>query len=287
VPHYLWRSADKLNKAGLMWDGPGQLLILALFLYFAPGGFWLGYVGTRTILTKLFDTLERANPADVDTALSEPLKIDAQGKIDPPAAPKTRSADAALLALPVSSLTDARQLAAWGAAKARANDLESAAVALQQASQADPSFSPAKQALATVYAAQSRKDEAQKLLQDEDTETGLFISLHYPAPQGFTKALEIGNRLLQRPGAANNLNLHIWLACAYGQQHAWAKAASNTTLMEEARKAVVREVKTAVGIDPQKAKPLLRSLWQPPPGSSENDLGSIPSDDSDLKGLLD
>jgi hypothetical protein len=288
VPHYIWQSADKLNKAGFMWDGPGQLLAVALFLYFAPGGFWLGYIGTRTILTKLFDSLEGPTAEVVNTALSEPLKIDVQGKIDPSTTPKTHSADAALLALPLSALNTSRELAAWGAAKARNNDLESATVALQQATQSDPSDPQAKQALATVYTAQSRKTEAQKVLQgqDQDNEVGLFVALYQDPPAGFTRAIQIGSRLEKRPDAETNLNLHVWLACAYGQQHAFATANNDSGLAEEARKNVVREIEIAVGIDAQKAKPLLRAFWQAQSGATDNDLASIPQDDSDLKRLL-
>jgi hypothetical protein len=288
VPHYLWQSADKLNKAGFMWDASGQLLVIALFLYFAPGGFWLGYIGTRTILTKLFDSIDGPSPDTVNSALAEPLKIDAQGRIDPSTASKTRSADSAMLNFPVTALNTSRELTAWGTAKARNNDLESATVALQQATKADPLDPLAKQALATVYAAQSRKTEAREVLQDgnQATEVGLFIALYENPPEGFTKALDIGSRLLQQPDAPNNLNLHIWLACAYGQQHAFAKKIGNNALADSARQNVIKEVETALKIDPQKARPLLRSFWQSPAGALDDDLASIPPDDPDLKRLL-
>lgn len=288
VPHYLWQSADKINKAGFMWDGHGQLLAIAIFLYFAPGGFWLGYIGTRTILTKLFDSIDGPSPETVNTALGEALKIDPQGNIDPSTAPKTHSADAALLALPLNALNTPRELAAWGAAKARNHDLESATVALQQATQADPSDPLAKQALATVYAAQSRKADAQKVLEgtDQDNEVGMFIALYEEPPGGFTKALEIGKRLQQKPEADSNLNLHIWLACAYGQQHAYAKSRNDTEQMAEAEKQVEREVEIAVRIDPQKAKPMLRKFWMPPAGSTDDDLATIPSNNAKLTRLL-
>lgn len=288
VPHYLWQSADKINKAGFKWDGHGQLLALAIFLYFAPGGFWLGYIGTRTILTKLFDSIDGPSPETVNAALAETLKIDPEGNIDPSTAFKTHSADAALLALPLSALNTPREFAAWGTAKARNNDLESATVALQQATQADPSNPLTKNALATVYAAQSRKVEAQKVLQgtDQDNEVGIFVALYQDPPGGFTKAIEIGKRLQQKAGAESNLNLHIWLACAYGQQHAYAKRKENAEQMAEAEKQVEREVEIAVGIDPQKAKPMLRKFWQPLEGSLDDDLATIPRENETLNRLL-
>jgi hypothetical protein len=58
MPSYVWRVAGELNTYGFGWEPYGRLLALGLFFYFAPGGFWLGYVGTRTILTKLFEFIE-------------------------------------------------------------------------------------------------------------------------------------------------------------------------------------------------------------------------------------
>jgi len=285
VPHYLWQAAEKINNAGFKWDGSGQLLAIALFLYFAPGGFWLGYIGTRTILTKLFDSIDGPSPGDVNTTRKEGLKIDAQGRITESTDPAVKSADAALLTVPIYAVNSSRDLTAVGMARARHNDLESAAVALQEANRADPADPVAKQALATVYAAQRRGSDAEKIIQgDQDNELAVFLAL-YEEPNGFTKAIEIGTRLLRLPSAAKSLNLHVWLACAYGQQHAAAVKAGDTTQAEEARKKVVEEVQTALGIDP-KAKALLYSLWQPSANPDENDLASIPKDDSDLKRLL-
>jgi hypothetical protein len=290
VPHYLWQSADKLNRAGFQWEatgGPGQLLAVALFLYFAPGGFWLGYIGTRTILTKLFDSLEGPSQSDVEAALKpDALKLDPDGKIKPPDDPKIKAADAAMLNFQVTSLNTPRELAAWGAAKARANDLASASFALEQATKADPSDPVFKEALAKVYTAQQRKPEAQQLLQkDEDSEVALLNALYEEPPAGFTKAIAIGSKLKQKPDSDKNLNLHIWQACAYGQQHKFAVENKDSALAESARKNVVAEVKAALQIDAAKAKPWLQALWRPASGSPEDDLASL-KDDPDLTALL-
>lgn len=286
VPHYLWQAAEKINNAGFRWDGSGQLLAIALFLYFAPGGFWLGYVGTRTILTKLLDTIDGPSPAAVETTLQEGLKIDTSGRIVGSTNAAVKSADAALLTVPMTALTTPRQLAAWGTAKARHNDLEAATVALQEANRVDPSDPVAKQALATVYASQRRTAQAEELLPDDQiSDVALFLALYEDPPQGFTKAIQIGQRLAQQPGAATKLNLHVWLACAYGQQHLHEQQQGNSTQAEEARKNAVREVEAAIKIDPT-AKTLLRSLWKPADGAPDDDLKSIPPDDADLTRLL-
>ena len=58
APHFLWRFADLINRQGFGWSPYGRSLALMLILFFSSGGFWLGYVGTRTILTKLLDSFE-------------------------------------------------------------------------------------------------------------------------------------------------------------------------------------------------------------------------------------
>ena len=58
APHFIWHVADVVNQQGLGWMPYGRALALTLILFFASGGFWLGYVGTRTILTKLLDTYD-------------------------------------------------------------------------------------------------------------------------------------------------------------------------------------------------------------------------------------
>jgi hypothetical protein len=68
VPAFVWKVAGELDGHGFGWEPYGRLLAIGLFFYFAPGGFWLGYVGTRTILARLFaqyeaPTLEKVTPA--------------------------------------------------------------------------------------------------------------------------------------------------------------------------------------------------------------------------------
>lgn len=71
VPGFVWAKAGQLNKFGFGWDGHGQLLALGLFVYFATGGFWLGYVGTRTVLTALLNMIDSAPPAPKATGYSD------------------------------------------------------------------------------------------------------------------------------------------------------------------------------------------------------------------------
>jgi hypothetical protein len=71
VPHFLWAKAEQLNTFGFGWTNHGQLLALSLFVYFATGGFWLGYVGTRTILTALLNMIDDLHHEPKDLSFSD------------------------------------------------------------------------------------------------------------------------------------------------------------------------------------------------------------------------
>jgi len=289
VPHYVWQSAAKISTAAGLGDSTGgQTLFLSLFLFFAPAGFWLGYVGTRTILTKFFDDVERPSASAIAASLSpDALRLDPDGNVEKATDSKVQAADAELLKYPVTALNTSRELAAWGLANARANNLDNALVALQEASRADPADRSLEQALATVYTAQGKKGAARQILKDDkESDTALFNALYEPPPEGFQKAIEIGKTLSQRADAANNLSLHIWLAAAYGQQHAYAKQTENADLAAEARLKVIEEARAALKIAPDDARRLLWKMWRPETGALDNDLASIPDNDPELGALL-
>ena len=72
IPSSLWRFAGRLNDGGPGWKGHGQSFVLLLLVYFGVGGFWLGYVGTRTILTKLFEAVDApGSDSDQDSPTAE------------------------------------------------------------------------------------------------------------------------------------------------------------------------------------------------------------------------
>jgi hypothetical protein len=119
VPTFLWRAAQKMNASGLGWQDHGQFLALALFFYFAPGGFWLGYVGIRTILTKLFDLIEGLdlNREQLEMA-ADPgkLSVSPDAKTFLSAGGVLTEVDKKLLNVSLKDLTSPVEIAAWGAA---------------------------------------------------------------------------------------------------------------------------------------------------------------------------
>jgi hypothetical protein len=288
VPGFLWTTAGKLNAHGLGWEQHGQLLVLALFFYFAPGGFWLSYVGTRTILTKLFDQVAGVDPREVLQA-ADPNKL----RIDPSATgvvagdAQLAQADRSLLNTPLQALTKPLQMGAWGAAQARAGNLSFARLALEDALRTEPNNSELKEQLAKVYTLLGNRTDAELLMRDSPaTEIAVLNALYEPQPDGFSKAIKIGESLLNKPGMQRNVSLHVWLACAYGQQYGYEKehGASDDRLNSIKEKAL-REIDAAIAIDPS-AREFLRSLWKPSPGSEENDLASFDPEDEELKRRL-
>jgi len=265
------------------------MLGVTIFFFFAPGGFWLGYVGTRTILTKLFDAIDSLKPEDVETAgRAENLKFDTSANRIVPASDGLAQADRALLATPWEETTTARQKAAWGAAQARAGNMRAAQDALESANKLDPNDAGIRQQLATLYMVLGRREDAERLTPENAvSEVALFNALYQPEPTGFTKAIEIGEQLASRPGAEKNGNLHTWLACAYGQKYRFVMNQNpNDETLPSIRTAVLREIRAAIAAD-SNARVLLHSAWKPPVGGPDNDLNGFSQDDPDLKGLLE
>jgi tetratricopeptide (TPR) repeat protein len=288
IPHYLWDKAAKLNANGFGWDSHGQLLALALFLYFAPGGFWLGYVGTRTLLTRLFDIFDRPDAESVSQAANPlNLRLSLSERGIAPAEDGVAKADQQMLRLPLQALSSAREIAAWGAAQARAGNLGAARTALEEALHSEPANSDFKQQLATVYTALGLGDDAARLIaQVPNTQIALQHALYDPPPEGFQRAIAVGEELLKQPGQEKNGMLHVWLACAYGQQHAFEKSrGAAESILQPIKEKAVRETRAAIAADPR-TRELLRQLWRPAPDATDRDLESFGADDPDFSQLL-
>ena len=106
--------------------------------------------------------------------------------------------------------------------------------------------------------------------------------LYQPMPRGFENAIRIGKQYNARFG--DNERVWDYLACAYGQQHAYRKRAAkpNDAEVKESRDNAFDAVGRAIQIDPE-ARSFLRGLWdrdvaKPP----ENDLTSL-YDDPEFK----
>lgn len=225
---------------------------------------------------------------DVATA-AEPdaLKFDPSGNPFAPADAQVLPADKALLRMPLSDLVTAAQAAAWGAAQARAGNLGAALSGLQKALSLTPVADPGiRQQLAKVYLAQNRVADAASLIDDPKSPLMMLQALYEPPPAGFTRAIEIGEQLLQRPDLSQDANIQIWLAAAYGQQYRSEQASgAGPDRLRGIRDRVIEHVSAALQAN-KGARSLLHSLWKPAPGSEDDDLSGLPQNDPDLQRLL-
>lgn len=293
IPHSLGDLAAQINRYGFNWGDNGQLLGLTIILYFVPGGFWLGYIGTRTFLTGLFG-LFSLPPGDAAKATDpENLRLSDAG-IEPPKNSSLEAIDKTLRNLPLVSINSPKDLAAWGAAQARAGNYDAARVATENALRGDPDNPATRQQLALINLASRRPDNASELLKDApDRPAKVFAALYESAPAGYRRAIELGEQLAKDPQYKNVASLHIWLACAYGQKYGDLKAKadpqpseSDKNDMGDAKQHVLDEIKTAISLAPS-AKAQLRAYWKPAPSSIDNDLSVFPADDADMKKLLE
>jgi hypothetical protein len=79
--------------------------------------------------------------------------------------------------------------------------------------------------------------------------------------------------------------VHAWLACAYGQRFAdIQKASPHDPALGGLRDKALEEAETAVKLDSAMLD-VLRAVWTPPPGSTENDLAAF-AHDADFIRLL-
>ena len=139
LPHNLWQYATIMDRASLNGKAGGAVFILGVALSGGAGGFWVGYVTTRTFLTFLFDLFGKPDLSDVKPAADPAnLQFDAQQKPVASTNPLVVAADTKLRSVALDQLTDPKLMAAWGAAQARASNLGNALHALNKAAVAAP-----------------------------------------------------------------------------------------------------------------------------------------------------
>lgn len=273
IAGFLGNLARDTNKFGFGWEGHGELLAIGLYLYFAPGGFWLGYVGTRTFLTGLFDMFSRPDGYLSDTRkLMTAAQIEITDKGIAPANPAQKDIDAKLRDVSIKDLTTNNQLMAWAGTQARQHNFDSARVALQNVLVDEPDNESASVRLQQVSLAE------------------LLSALYDTPPAGFEKAVRIGEQLAAQSRFKKDLDVHVWLACAYGQKYRYYKrnpkgGPDDQAVLDEAKEKTIREIKAALAIDP-KVRARLFAYWQPAPGSIDNDLSGFDADDAEIGALL-
>jgi hypothetical protein len=204
-----------------------------------------------------------------------------------PASDGLAEADRVLLGTPLQAITTPKEMAAWGAAQARSGNLAAGQTALEEAYKMTPTDTAIRDQLATVYVAAGRRADADRLTPSNAVnEVAVLNALYEKEPEGFAKAIMLGEQLAARPGADKNASLHTWLAAAYGQKYGYRRQADpNDPELPAIRTQVLREVRAALDADPG-ARGLLHSLWKPA-GALDDDLSAFAPDDPELSALLE
>jgi hypothetical protein len=235
-------------------------VVAAMCVFFAIGGFLIGYNVTRLVLGPAIRAIEQPDPQVVARVATAPIS---------PKQTLTTAVDATdaseLMRFSIDDLRTPDQFIAWGRAKLERNpDSDDAVTALERAADAIPGNRSAIENL-------------------------VFAALYIPAPKGYRIAIRYAERFIDaspQRDAPENANLYAFLACAYGQAHRYQTKATPdaATALDSLRNQAVAAAEKAISLD-QSWKSVLRNLADPKPGDDENDLDSL-RDDAELTRVL-
>jgi tetratricopeptide (TPR) repeat protein len=290
LPDFISRTIAGLDHGPYRtMPGGGTLAVFIILAFLALGFFW-SYIETRTLFTVLFDTYGQQVPPDV-------LLNVRSAPADPGSPPIPQ--DKIVLSLNERVLQTPALLEARAAAEVRKGDLDAARDHYMKALQLDPGNPRLEMRLSSVLARTGEPEKAQAIVQRVETASATNAAqqsqvqalkvgnaLYKPSPEGFTEALQIGEPLLSGD-QANNGQLHLWLACAYGQRAASRYPNGQVPPDDSDRQKALARLEDMKRLRPD-LLPLARQLWRPEQYNGdpkENDL-SVFRDDPDFNALL-
>lgn len=296
------------NEVAIYFGYGGKVFGIGGGLFFLIAGFFLSYVGTRVKLSLVFSRSQLDNRSvtafsarDVEVAKEASISPGGNAAGGEGIPHQLQQADEHLLAKSLGDLKTNDEIIAWANAKARTGDFESALTAYKDVLRRVPLTEKLSWDYAVILAATGNQAAAQNVIgtlsatanlsPEARTELNQQVSavalrerlrkgLYRWKEQGFEDSIAAGEALMkiddQRKVAMN----HVWLACAYGQKHAWIRqavagdAARQQELEELAEKAT-GQVEEALRLQPS-LKQLLASLYNPAlQTGNDNDLQSL------------
>jgi hypothetical protein len=274
------------ENVALYFGYGGKIFGIGGGLFFLIAGFFLSYVGTRVKLSLIFVWSELTNRGAA--SILEPRLIGPLGAVAGQST-ESKAADQEVLNRSLAELRTPEDLAAYGGAAAREGKKELAADVLHDAVKEKPTDPAILGDYAGVLALNGKDEEADQVLQtlrtirpealpeaQDKVDIGRMRAGLYDGR--YERSVAIGEQLLNRPVAAREPWIHIWLACAYGQKHAALKQQTppaGTSDIDSARNKVVQEVDRALTLDPT-LKSYLRTLYDPAQTKNgDNDLTSL------------
>lgn len=129
---------------------------------------------------------------------------------------------------------------------------------------------------ARIYLARELRDAARDDAPDSPLGQ-MNAALYQPPPNGFERAIELGENLLKL-GTPTQPRFWMYLAAAHGQRFEYLQQNHGPDGdMAESRQQALNAVKKAIALDPGVAEEL-RNMWHPKPGSKDDDLVAFSTD---------
>lgn len=276
-------------------DGRGEAIAQSVLVFFLVAGFLVAYLAMRLRVSEQIGAADdRLNPRVVERVASMQISV-ADDRAGSDAAQSVPDADVnEILRQPLAALDGVDELRAWGKAQILRKQYAQGAEALGRAVALAPEDADLRRDYGTALHLAKRWPEARAQFDlalgasrsPEERRTAVesvvFTSLYQDPPMGFTKAIHTAERYLSSlPERRGSAILHAWLACAYGQKHAWAQSGgeggepASPDAIQRARDAAIRHVRIAIELDPM-MKSLLQSAL--PPNGPDDDLSSLRAD---------
>ena len=300
----LAKVPDKVNglatfMAPYVGSGPhANVLALQILLYFSVFGFLSGFISTRIFLSQVINEADRATftvlailKRQVQSAPS-PVKLTPEDKSTVPSA-QTAAAAAKITQMPLSGLSTADDIVAWGDSQLALDNYTQATLAYRKALQNDPNNIKAHLGLglalysnttAPVSAAISELLAAESLITpdiDPSLKSAIYENLaaaylYTDPPGGFQTSLNYLDKALAMP-TGSRARLYFYQAAANGQRYKWlTEIQADETRREEARKNALNAAKQAVTLD----LGMRDRLWDiaRDPNAVDNDLSVLAND---------
>ncbi|KAB1070160.1 hypothetical protein [Methylobacterium planeticum] len=304
-------GASHVASQGLASGAGADMVVLSIGLASFLLGFLFFYLQTRTRITlMLFATegmqeksalplllVEAANKAWITSGDGATVATAMSARIGwVKSAVEPVPADREILRVGFDDLRRPEEFAAWGAAQARAGNLEAAETSLRRANALAPSDPRILRRIAEIRALRGDRRGAVETLGEAREKAPnnwrikrqeLLLALYLPVPEGFRRAEPLADALAGHSEAGKDPMVHVWRACAYGQKHRWLReGAADEASLRQAREAALASVERAVELSPEPTstpRKLLRRLLDPKAEQgdpTENDLEDFKDDDA-------
>jgi len=301
--HYIAQSlAACPDPKGCPTSGGLDSIGGAILNFFLALGFLFGYLATRTFFTRLFaasdagatlqDTVDSLPPGSATALAKAPVSLD---QPPPTLDPAAATAANVLQSLPVSADAPADALLALAKAKLFSGKWDEAVAAYKAASDKKPA--DASTLLDYVYAlqrghspveVQNQLDKALDLVRaggDKDVkrrvyEAATYLALYAPAPDGFERAIRLGEEYTRDSSNNPSGAVRVNLACGYGQKVRWLRTNRPSEDTKPLRDAAFQTAQAAINLDAQ-WKRTLHDLMLPSDvqaARGENDLEVFAND---------